>query len=122
MTLTVWGEHYAICRLEPASSIPVWPKGHFVSITYTQQELSIVCLEQHVPKEIHHEGRWRILEVEGPMDLSIVGVLASLTQPLAKAGINLFAISTFDTDYLLVKEDKLEAAKQALTQAGHNIN
>ena len=55
------------------------------------------------------------------MDLSIVGVLASLTQPLAQAGINLFALSTFDTDYLLVKEDKLKAAKQALTQAGHTI-
>ena len=74
-----------------------------------------------MPTSIRFEGQWRVLEVEGPMDLSIVGVLASLTQPLAEASINLFAISTFDTDYLLVKEDKLEAAKQTLIQAGHNI-
>ncbi len=121
MNLTVWDERYAICRLAPALAIPPWAQGNFVSITYTKHELSIVCLEQHVPKDIHHEGSWRILEVEGPMDLSIVGVLASLTQSLAQAGINLFALSTFDTDYLLVKEDKLEAAKQALTQAGHTI-
>jgi uncharacterized protein len=121
MNFSTLSDVYAICRLEPNIPVPTWAQGSFVSITRTKHELSVVCLQQHVPASIHFEGQWRILEVEGPMDLSIVGVLASLTQPLAQAGINLFAISTFDTDYLLVKEEKLEAAIKALQQAGHTL-
>jgi hypothetical protein len=121
MNLFIHAHSYAICRLGPEASIPAWAQGNFVSMTYTCNELSVVCLEQHIPPEIQQERQWRILEVEGPMDLSLVGIMATLTQPLANAGVNVFVISTFDTDYILIKEDKLEVAKQALIQAGHYI-
>jgi uncharacterized protein len=71
---------------------------------------------------VKHESDWCVLQVAGPMDLSIVGVLASLTKPIADAGINLFAISTFDTDYLLVKAQKYNAAKVALEKTGHTVS
>lgn len=121
MNLNVYGEHYAICRLSPDGVFPTWAKGKFVSITHTEDELSIVCEQEPVPKNIKCERDWRVLQVEGPMDLSMVGVLASLTKPLAEAGINLFAVSTFDTDYLLVKAQRLEAAKGVLENAGHTV-
>jgi uncharacterized protein len=121
MNLKVYGERYAICRLNPAENFPTWTRGKFVSITRTDEELSIVCEQDSVPSDVKCERNWGVLQVEDPMDLSIVGVLASLTKPLAEAGINLFAISTFDTDYLLVKVEKLEAAKVALEQSGHTL-
>jgi uncharacterized protein len=121
MNLTPYPERYAICRLESTASTPSWARGDFVSITCTKNELSVVCEQDAVPTDIRCERDWCVLQVEGPMDLAIVGVLSSLTKPLAEAGINLFAISTFDTDYLLVKAQRLEAAKIALEQAGHKV-
>lgn len=121
MNLILLQDAYAICRLEPTASIPTWAKGNFISITYTPKELSIVCRQDSIPQHIRHEANWRILEVEGPMDLSLVGVMARLTQPLAKAGVNVFVISTFDTDYILVKDEKLESAVTALQQEGHSL-
>jgi uncharacterized protein len=121
MNLTVYAEHYAICRLTPDVTFLSWARGKFVSVTRTEEELSVVCEQESVPSNVKCEREWRVLQVEGPMDLSIVGVLASLTRPLAEAGINLFAISTFDTDYLLVKAQRLEAAKIALEGAGHTV-
>ncbi len=122
MNLKAHQERYAICRLNAAAPLPEWAKGKFVSLSRTQDELSVVCQQNDVPRDVQHEKDWCVFQVEGPMDLSIVGVLASLTQPLAEAGINLFAISTFDTDYLLVKAEKLAAAKGALEQAGHKVS
>jgi uncharacterized protein len=121
MNLKTHQERYAICRLNPDEPFPAWATGKFVSLSRTEDELSVVCQEDTVPSNVKHERDWRVLQVEGPMDLSIVGVLASLTKPLAEAGINLFAISTFDTDYLLVKAEKYDAAKIALEQAGHSV-
>jgi uncharacterized protein len=121
MNLKTHQEGYAICRLNPDEPFPDWAQGKFISLSRTRDELSVVCQQDTVPHAVKHERDWCILQVEGPMDLSLVGVLASLTQPLAKAGINLFAISTFDTDYLLVKAEKYEAAKTALEQAGHHV-
>jgi uncharacterized protein len=122
MNLTPHTELYAICRLSPDAPFPSWAQGKFVSITHTQDELSVVCQQDNVPNDVQCERNWRVLQVEGPMDLSIVGVLASLTKPIADAGINLFAISTFDTDYLLVKADRLGAAKGALEGVGHKVS
>jgi uncharacterized protein len=121
MNLILHEERYAICRLNAAAPLPTWARGKFVSLSRTQDELSVVCVQDAVPSEVKHENDWRVLQVEGPMDLAVVGVLASLTQPLADAGINLFAISTFDTDYLLVKAERLGAAQSALERAGHTI-
>jgi uncharacterized protein len=122
MNLIRHQERYAICRLNADAPFPEWAKGNFVSLSRTQDELSIVCPQDNVPTTVKHEADWCVLQVAGPMDLSVVGVLASLTRPLADAGVNLFAISTFDTDYLLVKTEKYDAAKVALEKAGHKVN
>lgn len=112
----------AICRLGPDAPIPDWARaGDFCSITRTSDELSIVCTEAAVPDGVKSDRGWRCLKIEGPLDLSLTGVLASLLSPLAEAGISIFAVSTFDTDYLLVKAENLERAAEALIQSGHQV-
>jgi hypothetical protein len=113
---------FAVCRLRSDAPVPDWANdGPFVSITRSSEELSIVCLQDHVPAGTVSEGSWRCFKVEGPLDFGLTGVLASLVQPLAEAEISLFAVSTYDTDYVLVKEEKLERAARVLTLAGHMI-
>lgn len=87
----------------------------------TAEGLSIVCAEDRVPDGILAEKDWVALKLEGPFPFSMTGVLASFIQPLAGAGIPIFAISTFDTDYVLVKNTDLERARQALNEAGHKM-
>jgi hypothetical protein len=113
---------FAICRL--ASQAPIPPElaaAPFVSITRTADELSIVCAEEHVPATARCEAGWRCLAVKGPLAFTQVGVLAALAGPLAEAGIPILAISTFDTDYLLVQEPRLADAVVALRAAGHLV-
>jgi hypothetical protein len=99
--------------------VPAWADGTgFVSITRRQGELSIVCADERVPAEVRAERGWRALEVEGPIDFQAVGVLHGLTGPLARAGISVFAVATFDTDVLLVREETLGRATEALREAG----
>jgi hypothetical protein len=81
----------------------------------------VVCPQNQVPPGVLKQDGWRALQVEGPLDFSLTGVLASLTEPLAKEGISVFAISTYDTDFLLVKEEQLEAAIQALREEGFEV-
>ena len=111
---------FAICRLDAAADVPDWATGEVVSITRTPDELSIVCPEDSVPENIRIESGWRCLRVAGPLDFSMVGVIAALTCTLAAANISVFVVSTFSTDYLLVKEDDLEAAVESLVEAGHS--
>jgi uncharacterized protein len=119
LTLSLLAGTFMICRLEPEAVVPEWASaGPFISITRTEDEVSVVCAEANAPKGVKSEHGWRCLKVAGPLDLSLTGVLASLTRPLAEARINIFAISTYDTDYLLVKEEKLARAKEALIQSG----
>jgi len=122
LTLIVLPEFYAICRLEATAPIPEWcTGGQFVSISRTPDELSIVCLEANVPSGIKSELRWRILKCEGPLDNSLTGIIASLAEPLADAGIPIIPIATYDTDYILVKEPHLETAILALNKYGHAV-
>jgi hypothetical protein len=122
LTMLVLPDVFAVCRLDPSGAVPSWTYGaHFFSITRTADELSVVCPEQAVPEGIKCEKAWRCLRVAGTIDFAAVGILASLVAPLAGAGISVFAISTFDTDYLLVKENDLARALVALSQAGHRI-
>ena len=115
LTLEISELELAICRLPPTSSIPDWiGKSDFISVTRTQDELSIVCREDLVPDDVKAEPNWRMLGIKGPLDFSMTGVLASLVNPLADAGIAVFAISTYDTDYLLVKADCFEQALEFL--------
>jgi hypothetical protein len=122
LTLTVLPEPLAICRLSAEEAVPEWAMiGEFVSITHTVDELSIVCAEENVPSDVKADRGWRALMVAGPLDLALTGVLTSLVKPLAEAQINLFAISTFDTDYLLVKGYNLVRTGEVLRQAGHVV-
>ncbi len=122
LNLLILAEPLAICRLEKDATIPDWAMtGSFVSNTRTAEELSIVCPQIQVPAEVKREGGWRCIKVQGPLDFSLTGILASLTMPLAKAGISVFAISTYDTDYLLVKEENLKKAIEILVKKGHRV-
>jgi len=122
LSLIVLPELVAVCRLSPSIPIPAWAStGQFFSITRTADELSIVCFQDTVPDGVDCERGWRCLRVAGAMPFSVVGVLASLTSPLAEATISIFAISTFDTDYLLVKAEKLDDAVATLRRVGHSV-
>ena len=112
----------AVCRLDASAEIPGWAMvGDFYSVTHTSDELSVVCAEDKVPVGVRCEKGWRGLKVEGPLDFGLVGILAAIAATLAAAGISLFALATFDTDYILVKADQYERAIAALAASGHTI-
>ena len=122
LTLSLLADTLSICRLEPEEDIPAWAlAGNFFSITRTTEELSLVCPQEAVPRGTRCEKGYRCLKVEGPLDFSLSGILASLTLPLSQTGISVFAISTFDTDYLLVRDTQMDSAVQQLSQAGHHV-
>ena len=122
LELSLLPERLAISRLAADSPVPDWAtRGPFYSLTRTRDELSIVTELSRVPACIQSQPGWRALKVHGPFVLSEVGVLAALATPLAEAKISLFAISTFDTDYLLVASETLPAAIAALERTGHTI-
>lgn len=113
---------YAVCRLNPEADIPAWAAGGgFVSLTKTPRETSIVCPQERIPDNVRSERDFRVLEVRGPLDFSLTGVLASLAGPLAEEGVSVFAVSTFDTDYLLVRENSLARAVEILVRRGHKV-
>ncbi len=110
----------AVCQLPPGAPIPPWAsQGEFFSVTRTADELSIVCHESVVPDGIKAERNWVALKLAGPFPFSMTGVLASFVKPLAEQKIPIFAIATFDTDYVLVDREHLKSALQALAAAGH---
>ena len=118
LVLQLLTQRLAICRLSAAAAVPDWVEaGAFLSVTRTFEELSIVCEEAHVPAEIDAARGWRALRVAGTLDLRMVGVLAAL----AGAAISIFAVSTWDTDYILVREAVLATAVDALRAAGHVV-
>ena len=122
LTLTFLPDRYAVCRLGGSDQVPDWAYSRgFVSITRTQEELSIVCLQDSVPADVTCRRDWRCLKVNGPLDFAQTGVLASLAGPLADAGIPVFVVSTYDTDYLLVSEPQATRAAEVLAKAGHRI-
>lgn len=121
-TLTILPDTFAICRLDADTAMPTWAtSGRFFSITRTADELSVVCLQSLVPDGIKCERDWRGVQLAGPIPFTTVGVLASLVQPLAESGISVFAVSTFDTDYLLVKAADLARSVDVLRQGGHAV-
>lgn len=122
LTLSVLPGRYAICRLDPKAEVPDWSnEGNFVSISRTPDELSVVCLETGVPSGILNEPGWRILRCEGPLDLALAGIMVSLAEPLADAGVPIFPIATHHTDYILIKEVHLDKAIRALSGYGHAV-
>ena len=123
LSLVVLPGSYAVCRLSPGERMPDTAlHGDFVSVTRTLDEVSVVCLEGQAPEEgAMVEAGWRCLKVEGPLDFALTGVLAALAAALAEAGVSIFAVSTYNTDYLLVKAAALERAVAALAAAGQRV-
>ncbi len=120
--LTLLLGQFAICRLPAGSALPEWATaGAFSTVSWTADETSVVCEQASVPAGIKSDAGWRAFKVAGPMDFSLTGILLSIAKPLADAEIGIFAVSTFDTDYVLVKETSLETAVDALTEFGHAV-
>lgn len=113
----------AVCRLEPGAPLPPWAlqPSAFLTVSRTAEELSITALQSTVPADVRCERDYRALRVRGPLPLDLIGILAAIADPLAAAGLSIFAISTYDTDYVLVKARDLEPALRALRRAGHRI-
>jgi len=129
LTMKLLKDKYSVCRLDKNSIIPNWVmNGEFFSITKTEDELSIVCSQENLPNNMQHElaniqceKDWRILKVEGPLDFSLVGILSSISSLMAKEKISIFALSTYDTDYILVKENNIDAAINVLIKNNYDV-
>jgi hypothetical protein len=122
MELSLIGGELAVCRLEPGSKVPTWAIGsELVSVTFTAHEVSVICDAAGVPADVTAERGWRALVVTTAMDFSTTGVAAAITVPLAEASISVLPLATHDTDYFLVKDDRLADAIAALLAAGHHV-
>jgi uncharacterized protein len=121
-TFRLLPETLAVCRLAPTAPPPAWIHGaSFVALTRTPDELSIVCEARRVPADVRSVGGRRALGIVGTVDFSTTGVIAGLTAPLAAAGISVFVISTFDTDYVLVEERNLDRTVAVWRALGHEV-
>lgn len=114
---------YSVLKLPAQFEIPPWAlEGGFYAVNRTPDELSIVCESRFVPAEIENQsGHWACLKVDGLLDFAQTGILSSIAGPLARAKISIFAMSTFNTDYILVKEDQLEKAVESLRKSGFTL-
>jgi hypothetical protein len=122
LTLTLAPDRYAVCRLGPQADVPHWAtRGPFFSVTHTADELSVVCPEKNVPAGVQQADGWRLVKFEGPFEFSATGILAAAADPLAVAGVSIVAISTYDTDYILVRQAQIDRALEILAGAGHEI-
>ncbi|HET7549763.1 MAG TPA: ACT domain-containing protein [Gemmatimonadaceae bacterium] len=123
LVLTVLDDRFALCRLPAGAEVPAWVThaAAFLTVSRTPTELSIVADERAVPTELDARRGYRALRVEGPLPLELVGVLAALATPLAAAGVPIFPVATYDTDYLFVPGGELADAVAALVAAGHRV-
>ena len=123
MDLAVQDGLLAICRLPPGTPTPGWAAHarRFLTISRTPEEVSITADAEVVPPEAPCARGYRAIRIHGALALDLVGVLVSVAAPLAEAGISIFAISTYDTDYVLVKTAELARAVAVLERAGHRV-
>jgi uncharacterized protein len=122
LSMSVLSQRLAICRQGPDDDLPAaLLEAPFWSATRTEEELSLVIPEDFVSPGCRCERGWRAFKVAGPLALTLTGVLSAIAAPLTQAGISLFALSTYDTDYVLVRETDLDAAITVLSQAGHRV-
>jgi uncharacterized protein len=122
LLLTVFPGAYAIARFAPDENISFEYTGScFYTVSKTEQELSLVCEERFVTADVKAERGRRLIRVDSTLTFSLTGIVASLAMPLAEASISIFSVSTYDTDYLLVKESDLGRAVAALERAGHKV-
>jgi uncharacterized protein len=126
LDLDLLPEEYAVCRLPAGSPVPDGmtrdpATAGLLSITWTRDEVSIICRADRIPPEATVETPWRCFRVVGPLDLALTGILASVVGPLAEARVNIVAFSTYDTDYVLVPAVRLAEAVAALGRIGHRV-
>lgn len=124
--LTQLAGQYAVCRIAAGSPVPAWAAealatGGFCSVTRTAEELSVVCEASHAPEGVQAARDWACFQLRGPFDFGETGVLAALLAPLAAAGIGIFAVSTYDTDYILVNQENAWATAEVWRAAGHSV-
>ena len=121
-TLIVEPGEYAVCQLEADEPLPPWlPTAPFWTVTRAGDELSVICPTEAVPFESSHESGWRLLRMVGPFPFDLTGILESVLSPLTAADVGILAVSTFNTDYVLVRHTRLAAAIAALREAGHVV-
>jgi hypothetical protein len=122
LVLQVVAGEFAVCRLPATEPVPAWAgSGLFSSVTRTADELSILCPAAQVPAGVKHESGWRLLQLQGPFAFTETGILATVLAPLATAKIGILATATFDTDYVFVKNGRLEEACRVLEAAGLTV-
>ena len=122
LTLKLLKDKYSVCRLDKNNEIPKWIFDEEIfSITKTEDELSIVCLQDKISNDIICEKDWKILKIEGPLDFSLIGILSKISTLMANNKISIFAISTYDTDYILIKEEFIDKAIEILKSNNYNI-
>jgi hypothetical protein len=126
LTLSIMDSMFGIFRMDSGSEVPPWAYGgSFFSITRTPEELSVVCQESsvpaNIPEQVRAERGWKCLKVEGPLDFGLTGILAGISRVLAEHRVSIFALSTYDTDYILVREEDLQSAVRALVEEGYEI-
>ncbi len=113
---------YSVCRINKDDEIPKWIfNEEFFSITKTEDELSIVCLQDKIKDDVLCERNWKILKIEGPLDFSLIGILSKISTLMANNNISIFAISTYDTDYILIKEESIDKAIEVLINNNYNV-
>jgi uncharacterized protein len=123
LQLSVIVGRFAVCRLPSDSMVPAWAfTGAISSVTATSDELSIVCDETSVPPNVQHQAGWACFKLHGPFDFNLTGILTAVLNPLRDAGIGIFAMSTYDTDYVMVPDQRLQEAVTALREAGHQVD
>ena len=122
LTLLVLAGRYGICRLGPDEPVPAWGlQGEFFSVTRTTEELSIVCAEAQIPATVLCESGWRLFKIDAVMDFSLVGIVAGISAAIAGANVGIFVLSTYNTDYILVRQPDFSAAAAALRTAGYKV-
>jgi uncharacterized protein len=127
LALRVLPGELAVVRLAPDAPVPEWASlapaapGALRAVVRTAAELSIVCPDSDVPGDVRAERGWRALVVAGPLDLALTGILAGIAAALADAGVAIFAVATYDTDYVLVRSARLGDAVAALRAAGYGV-
>ncbi|HTS22596.1 MAG TPA: ACT domain-containing protein [Casimicrobiaceae bacterium] len=122
LSLTLLPDSMAVCRLDPGAPVPAWAQSaSWWSMTRTPEEFSVVCAERCVPDGVIASRGWRAFRFAGPLPLDQTGILASVTTPLAAARVSVFALATYDTDYVLVPAVQRTIAIEALERAGHSV-
>lgn len=124
LTLRLLEDRFAICKTDNNLPIPIWILGSrdFYSITRTEEEMSIIVKESSAPQDVEKEVGWRAFKIEGILDFSQTGILSSLSGLLAAEGLPVFVVSTYNTDYIFIKEKDLEKARKVLSISYNILN